>query len=361
MQLRAGLDVFTIHAVDQPQGEDAMEKKDLRSTVLVMGARGRFGLATALAFRQAGWRVLGQTRPGAAIPDAATGSGIEWLGVDLTDTAALGRAAQGAAVVVHGLNPSAYTLKAWRREVLPLADAAMAVARALDATLMVPGNVYNFGAGMPSLLKEDTPQIATSVKGQIRIAMEQRLQTSGINTVVIRAGDFFGSGKGSWFDMFVAKNIRKGRVTYPGPLDVPTAWAYLPDLARSFVAVAERRDQLPSFEVLHFGGFSVTGKEWLDTLTPIAQSQGWLNAGAALACKRLPWPLLRLMALVNPLLASLMEMRYLWDTPHALANDKLAALIGPEPHTPFDLAVKQALIDLGMLPSFDAHPSLALA
>jgi nucleoside-diphosphate-sugar epimerase len=361
MQLRACANVSTIQPFDQPQGEEAMETKNLQSTVLVLGARGRFGLATALAFRKAGWRVLGQTRPGAVIPEAATGSGIEWLGIDLTDPTGLCRAAQGVAVVVHALNPSAYTLKAWRREVLPMTDAAIDVARALNATLMVPGNVYNFGASMPPLLREDTPQQATSVKGQIRVAMEHRLKASGIKTVVIRAGDFFGSGKDSWFDMFVAKNIRQGRVTYPGPLDVPTAWAYLPDLARSFVAVAERRDQLPLFEVLHFGGFSVTGKAWLDTLTPIAQTQGWLKADAALAYKRLPWPLLRLMALVNPLLASLMEMRYLWGTPHALTNDKLVALIGPEPHTPFDLAVKHALVDLGMLPSLAAHPALALA
>ena len=38
---------------------------DNANTVLILGARGRFGLSAARAFANAGWRVLGQTRPGA--------------------------------------------------------------------------------------------------------------------------------------------------------------------------------------------------------------------------------------------------------------------------------------------------------
>jgi nucleoside-diphosphate-sugar epimerase len=333
----------------------------MQSTVVILGARGRFGWATAMAFRAAGWRVLGQTRPGAALPGAALQAGIERLGINLNDTAALARASRGASVVVHALNPSAYTFKAWRNEVLPMTDAAIDLARALDATLMVPGNVYNFGAQMPAVLRENTPQRAETVKGQIRIAMEERLQGSGQKAVVIRAGDFFGSGKGSWFDMFVAKNLKSGRVTYPGQLDVPTAWAYLPDLARTFVAVAERRDSLPQFEQLHFGGYSLTGQNWLDALTPIARAQAWLKPVGVLKVNRLPWAVIRLASPLVPTWASLMEMRYLWDTPHALANDQLTALIGAEPKTAFDIAVMQSLVDLGLMTTSKTVPTLVVA
>ena len=149
------------------------------NTVLILGARGRFGLATARAFADAGWRVLGQTRVGAQVPVA---SSIEWLGIDLHDTQALVQAAQGATVVVHALNP-AYTNKAWQTQVLPMTEAALAITRALGATLMVPGNVYNFGAAMPSMLREDTPQLARTVKGQVRIQMEALLQHSGVRCV----------------------------------------------------------------------------------------------------------------------------------------------------------------------------------
>ena len=163
------------------------------TTVLILGARGRFGLAVARAFADAGWRVLGQTRPGAELPADPR---IEWLGTDLYDTQALAAAARGAAVVVHALNP-AYTHKAWRAQVAPMLDAAIAVTRTLGATLMMPGNVYNFGAAMPPVLREDTPQAAQTVKGRIRIDMEAQLKRSGVRGVVIRAGDFFGSGRGT--------------------------------------------------------------------------------------------------------------------------------------------------------------------
>lgn len=321
----------------------------MQSTVLILGARGRFGLATALAFADAGWHVLGHMRPGAKVPaEAAADTRIQWLFSDLHDAAALARSAEGATVVVHALNPE-YTHKAWTAQVLPMTDAALAVASALGATLMVVANVYNFGKNMPSVLRENTPQEALTVKGRIRIAMEKKLAQSDVRTIVIRAGDFFGSGRGTWFDLAIVKDLQKGRFTYPGQRMVHTAWAYLPDLARTFVAVAVRRGQLSKHEVLHFAGHSITGQQWLDVMEPIAQQQGWLPSGAALRFGQLPWRLIQLGSLFIPTWAALAEMRYLWDTPHALANDKLVRLIGSEPHTPLELAARSALSALGML------------
>jgi nucleoside-diphosphate-sugar epimerase len=191
------------------------------------------------------------------------------------------------------------------------------------------------------------------------MALEQQLSASGVRAVVIRAGDFFGSGRGSWFDLVLTKQLAKGRFTYPGQGEVPTAWAYLPDLARTFVAVAERADALAPFEVLHFAGHSLTAQRWLEALTPLARAQGWLAPGAALKRAGLPWPILRLASPFVPAWAALVEMRYLWQTPHALANARLTALIGPEPHTPLPQAVAAALADLGLVPSAPVPNALA--
>lgn len=337
------------------------------NTVLILGARGRFGLAAARAFAAAGWRVLGHIRPtGLAPTPVALGwpggdvPAIEWLPIDLDDTAALARAAQGATVVVHALNP-AYTNAAWQSQGPAMMDAAIALCRALGATLMLPGNIYNFGAAMPPVLREDTPQIAHTVKGQVRIAVEAQLQASGVRGIVIRAGDFFGSGQGTWFDLAIAKDLRKGVLTYPGPRGVSTSWAYLPDLARTFVAVAERRAQLQPFEVFHFAGHVITGQRWLDLLDPIARQQGWVRPNGQLRWKGMPWGVIRLGAWFVPTWASLWEMRYLWTTPHALANDRLCALIGTEPHTPLAQAAQQSLADLGLLGAHHAPAALALA
>ena len=318
-----------------------------QSTVLVLGARGRFGLAAARAFADARWRVVAQMRLGAAVPAGCRG--IEWINADLSDTPALVAAVKEASVVVHALNP-AFTHEAWRAEVLPMMDNAIAVAGKLGATLMLPGNIYNFGAGMPAVLREDTPQAAQTVKGQIRIAMENRLERSGVRGIVIRAGNFFGSGTGTWFDAVSVKDIRKGAFTSPGGLGTATAWAYLPDLAQTFVKVAQERGRLKAFEVFHFKGSSVADQQWLDVLTPIARERGWLKAHQSVKFKRLPWAVIRVGALFVPAWAALLEMRYLWAAPHQLANARLLQLIGSEPHTPLDKAVRRSLADLGFMP-----------
>jgi nucleoside-diphosphate-sugar epimerase len=330
------------------------------STVLVLGARGRFGAAAARAFAASGWRVQAQVRPAAReLPEVPGG---EWLRVDAADTSALAQAAAGASVVVQALSP-AYTHAAWRVQVPRLTDAAIAVTRELGALLMLPASVYNFGAGMPPQLRENTPQQPTTFKGRLRVESERRIAQATadgrMRAVVIRGGDFFGSGRGSWLDLMIAKDLRRGRVTYPGPEDVPTAWAYLPDMARSFVRVAEQRDRLPAFETLHFAGYSLTRADWAQALQAVAREQGWLAQGQALRVTGAPWPLLRVAALAVPTLAAVCEMRYLWRTPHALVDERMKALIGPQASTPFEAALREALAGLGMFEGVGREQVLA--
>jgi hypothetical protein len=45
----------------------------------------------------------------------------------------------------------------------------------------------------------------------------------------------------------------------------------------------------------------------------------------------------------------MMEMRYLWEQPLRLSNDRLVRLLGAEPHTPLDAAVGNTLRGLGCL------------
>ena len=323
----------------------------MHQTVLILGARGRFGLAATKAFADAGWRVVAQIRPNAAIPvQQSQEASVSWLPIDLNDVDALVGQAHGAQVVVNALNP-AYSIAAWRAQGLPLMEASIAVARGLQATLMFPGNVYNFGHDMPKLLHEETPQLADTGMGRVRVDMESRAKASDVRAVVIRAGNFFGSGRGAEFDQVLVKDVRKGHIAYPGAADIPSAWAYLPDLARTFVAVAERRAALPKFEVLHFAGHCLTGQDWLNALTPLANAQPWAKAAEPLKLKQLPWLVIRLGALLVPPWAAMVSLRYLWQEGHALDNKKLVRLIDTEPHTPLHEAATAALRELGHLDS----------
>ena len=322
-------------------------------TVLILGARGRFGLAAVRAFAQSDWQVLAQVRPGAQKSDElGPFPGVTRLSIGMADQQALLDAATGASVVVHALNPL-YTNKEWRTVAPALLAQSIALTRALNACLMLPGNVYNYGEDMPTVLREDTPQRAKTVKGQARIAMEQDLaQACGdgqMQAVVIRAGDFFGCGKGSWLDQAMVPKLAKGQMTYPGDMNTARAWAYLPDLAKTFVAVAEKRAELPAFDTFNFSGYALTGNDWVNALTSVAQEQGWVKSKGALKVGSLPWPLIRMGSVFNPVWASLLEMRYLWDRTHRLDGAKLSAFLGEEPHTDFSAALLSSLQDLGLL------------
>lgn len=315
-------------------------------TVLILGAAGRFGQAAAHAFARAGWRVLAQVRAAGRAP-----AGSHELVLPIADTPALARAAAGASVVIHGINPLYHR---WDEEALPALHQGLAVARTLGARFVLPGNVYGFGSTMPALLREDTPERPDTAHGRIRVAMEDAMRAAvgvpdgGLRCTVIRAGDFFGCGTGSWLDQAVAKDITRGRLVYPGPRDLPHAWAYLPDLAAAFVAVAGRADA-PAFERLHFAGHTLTGDAFLAALDEAAARLG-LRPARGFRVGGLPWALIGAVGLVHKPWRELARMSYLWRVPHALDGSRLARVALLPPATPLIEALTQSLLDLGHAP-----------
>lgn len=315
------------------------------ATVLVLGANGRLGLAAAQAFAAAGWQVVASVR---RRPDPGMPSGARIVTTPLDDIERLAHEAAGAAFVVHALNPP-YT--EWQHSVMPLARAGMDVAERLGARFLLPGNVYNYGAGMPARLTEDTPQLARTRKGRLRIELEEeiarRCGAGRLAATIIRAGDFFGGGTGSWVDLVIVKSLRAGKLVYPGPTDVAHAWAYLPDFAHAFIAVAARPAQAAArFERFGFAGHTLTGAAFLRGIERAAESLGAVPAGGW-QHRGLPWSLMRLGGLVVPMWRELAEMAYLWSVPHEVDGTALERAVGPLPVTPLDEALVETLRQLG--------------
>jgi nucleoside-diphosphate-sugar epimerase len=304
--------------------------------ILVLGAAGRVGRRAAEAFRDAGWEVASLVR-GASADHAAPGTQV--LEVDARDAESVADAARGMDVVLHALNPPYIE---WAMQVPLLAEAAIAAARASNATLVLPGNVYNYGADMPAVLYENTPMHPTSRKGALRVALEGRLRQAGIRTIVLRAGDFFGGGSaGSWFDRVIIRYVDQKRLTYPGPLEVVHEWAYLPDLVAAMVPLVEARAQFSSFETFGFSGHAVTGAEFTGAIMRTLRCDMTIGT--------MPWWLLRMIGPVVPTFRELAEMSYLWETPHRIDGRKLKAAIGAVPRTPLDTAIAISLEELGLL------------
>jgi nucleoside-diphosphate-sugar epimerase len=306
--------------------------------ILILGAAGRLGFAAGEAFRIAGWDVTSLVRPGAA-HRAPRGTRT----VETIDRRSAVEAALGVDVVLHALNPP---FKHWSRMTLPHAYSAIEAAETAGATLLFPGNLYNYGTGMPSVITEATPMAPTTRKGEIRVEIEERMREAserGMRTIILRAGDFFGSGRGSWFDLVIARQHARREVTYPGPLDVVHEWAYVPDLAAAMVRLAQARARLDVFETFGFPGHAVTGRALIDA---IAKAIGCDSRD--IKVRRMQWWMIKVLAPFFALPRELAELDYLWHVPHRIAGDKLKAAIGEVPHTPLETAVKRAIRELGV-------------
>ncbi len=302
-------------------------------SVTIIGARGRFGRAAVSAFAAAGWRVKAFAR---TWPQTETAPAFETITGDAFDVASLTAACRGADVIVNALN-SPYPR--WQQDLPRLTGAIIAAATANGATILLPGNVYNYGEAMPPVLREETPHRPTTRKGSLRVDMEQTYRLAagkGIRTIVLRAGDFIEREKtGNWFDSHIANRVSKGKATYPGQLDAVHAWAYLPDMARAMVELAGIRDSLENFDEFGFEGYSLTGAELLEAIEQAS--------GQPLEVGSMPWRLLRVLALVSPLMREVLEMRYLWDVPHQIDGTRLYDVLPRFRPTPLDQCMQDVL------------------
>ncbi len=306
-------------------------------TVVVLGAAGRVGDAAARAFVAAGWRVKGLARNAKA---SALGPGIEPVQADASDRASLIEACRGADVIVNALNPL-YT--EWAEKVMPMAENVIAAAKTVGATHMLPGNVYNFGYGISVGTREDAPEIPSTEKAEIRIAMEalfrREAEQSGVRTLVLRAGDFYGGTKPqSWLDLIILARLKKNIFTWGGPMDIPHAFAYLPDLGQAFVALAGKRHKLGALERFHFAGHTLTGNQM--------KAAAEAAVGRKLRSATVPWIALRAASLFSPMMREVVKMSYLWRTPHSLDGSKLERLVGRLPGTDAVDALRQSIADL---------------
>jgi nucleoside-diphosphate-sugar epimerase len=252
--------------------------------VLILGANGKIGSHAAEAFWNAGWQVRRYSR----------------------ETDDITAAAMGADVIVNGLNPPHY--HNWSGIIPRITRDVIAVARTSEATVILPGNIYNFGT-VDGAIDPATPQNATTRKGRIRIEMEQAYRTSGVPTIVLRAGNFITpDGNGDIMSILMLKQANRRKVTALGRPDARQAYAYVPDWARAALALAERRADLPAFADIPFPGHCFTAADLRDALSHATGNRWRIN--------RFPWWLMTACSPVWELAREFREMRYLFEMDH---------------------------------------------
>jgi nucleoside-diphosphate-sugar epimerase len=310
-------------------------------TALVIGITGSIGREVAEALLRRGWEVRALHRdPTAARMSHGLPNAVQWISGDAMQSNDVVDAARGTELIVHAANPPNY--RNWRGLALPMLDNTIAAARISNARILLPATIYNFGCKGARVLRENSPQIPTTRKGQVRVEMELKLQKAslyGVRSIVVRAGDFFGPRAGnSWLTRGMVRAGGRVRSVYnPGPPEVGHSWAYVPDLAETMVRLIECERPMSAYEVFHFRG------HWFERGVEMAERVCGTLGISDRRIKPFPWWAIKLASPLVTAFHEMLEMRYLWQVPLQLDNSKLQALIGAETHTALEEALAATL------------------
>jgi len=306
-----------------------------KGKVTVLGSNGHIGNAAMIAFRDAGWDVTGLGRS-----NRKPVAGTQFFKGDADDVAVVRAAIAEADIVVQALHLryDKWGNGAAERQLQVVLDAMMGSGK----TLLFPGTIYNYRA-KDRTIAPGLRQSGEKPRGEIRIRLENMLRAAaeekGVQVLILRAGDFFGPGnRDDWFDAAMLMDYAKGRLYHLGDLETRHSWAYLPDLARAFTALAGRRAEMQAFENFHFAG------HWVSHGQIMAAVQNALPKPVTVT--PMPWWLLRAVGLINPVMRDIYRMRYLWLNEMELVDPRLDALLGPAFTTPFEAAVAETVAAL---------------
>jgi nucleoside-diphosphate-sugar epimerase len=284
----------------------------------VIVGKGPVGTTTAELLATQGHRVRVLSRSGGT----STGA-VEHRRVDAADPDALTSAARGAAAVYNAVNPAYHR---WPTDWPPVAAALLSAAERTGAVLVTMSNLYGYGRPSGPMTPE-TPLAAVDVKGRVRIRMwadALALHEAGrVRVTEARAADFVGPQVPAAHSHLTRQlpALRAGRRAWVvGDPDVPRSWAYLPDVAATLATLGTDERAL--------------GRAWhVPSAPPRSQRQALADLAEALAApparvSPIPWPVLRGIGLVSPMMREVVDVRHQFDQEFVIDAGATTATFG---------------------------------
>lgn len=298
---------------------------------LVLGA-GPVGTSITLLLVERGTPVTVLTRSGSGPVHPL----VTRVSGDAADVELVSRLATGAAAMHNCVNPP-YTK--WATVWPPIHRSLMDAAARTGAVLVMMDNLYGFGDGASTPMREQDPLLATGTKGATRAAMATELlgahAAGRLRGTLARASDFFGPLviDANLGERTMPRILAGKRVTLLGSLDVPHSFSFMPDVARTMVTIATDE--------------RAWGSPWHVPNAP-ALTQRQVIAGLAAAAgttvkvSAVGKGVLRAGAIVVPLLRELRETWYQWADPFVTDSTLTERTFGLEA-TPFADAATQTV------------------
>lgn len=283
---------------------------------VVLGT-GPLGLAVArrLSTDGARMRVVSRRAPTAPLAHA------EFVVADLAELDDVRRACAGASVVYHCVSPP-YRL--WPKLHPPLMASIIEGASAAGAKLVFGDNLYAYGP-VDDPLTEDLPYRASGPNGRTRALIATTLmsahQQGRLRAVIGRGSDFFGPHARLSLvgDGMFARALAGKPAQLLGDPDLPHSVTYLDDFARALVTLGQRDEA--SGGVWHVPNAAATSLRRFVELV-------FAEIGRPARLQVPPRPLLRAIALFNPMLRAVTEQLYQSDRPWVVDSGKFERTFG---------------------------------
>jgi nucleoside-diphosphate-sugar epimerase len=301
---------------------------------VVLGGSGAIGGSLVRELARRGRPVRAVSRSAALPAGVQAGPSVQPVAADVTDPAQVAAAAEGAEVVYNAAQTD-YTR--WSQDFPPLNRAVIeGVARA-GAKLVVADNLYLYGHTHGRAMTEDMPAAATDRKGRTRAAMAGELldahAAGRVRVALGRPSSYYGPGglRSINYGAQVLGPAVAGRpAQWLGPLDVPHATSYLPDVARALIVLGDdhaadgRAWHLPNAEPL-------TGEQFLRLVFDAAGTDCAVQAADRTALEH--------MAGDNPFLAEVLDSFFHIEEPWLVDHGRFEATFGPFAVTPHRAAI----------------------
>src|SRR5262249_7210002 len=202
-------------------------------------------------------------------------------------------------------------------------------------------NLYGCGP-LDGPLREALPAIARGRKGRVRVEMAAGLldayRDGRARVAIGRASDYYGPhGTGSVAGETVFGRILAGkRPQWPGRLDQPHTFHFLPDLARGLLVLADHREAEGQVWHLPAAG-PLTAQRFFDLVAQAAGRPVPVHASVASPA------LLAVAGMVSPLLREMRETAYQFRAPFVIDSSKFDTAFGRLEPTPHSGAVAQTI------------------
>ena len=301
----------------------------------IFGATGAVGKALAANLAKQGrrFRVVGRREERLRQEFQVYEPLVEYCAADLSDAGAAARAAAGVDTIFYTVGVPYAEFEQHPK----LTRAALEAAAAAGVRHYVHlSTVYPYGVPRQEFVNESHPRNPTAFKGRMRKEQEDLVlaadNPTGMRTTILRPPDFYGTNSElSYVRAIFDAAMKDGTANVIGPIHTAHEFIFVPDLAETLIALAEKQEAYGSAWNVAGPGL-ISTREFAELVFGAVHQKPRLRVAGKL--------MLRALGLFNPFLREVVEMHYLWTTPVKLDDTRLRQLLPNLHKTPYAEGVR---------------------